>query len=149
MKLIILFFLLSFKAFSSTAFTVEGELIYEDKNNGMTLKTDAGDLSIINKSFNTYGCQNGTFVVVNNLEDTNTYNILEIIQCKKFKDGEDEVTCTKNIDLTCGQPTSYCANGEECIQVWPEAKTFTNKCLLIKSGAIFLYKGNCEVKEPN
>lgn len=149
MKLLILSFLLCFKAYSSTAFTVEGELIYEDKNNGMTLKTDAGDLSIVNKSFNAYGCLNGTFVVVNNLEDSNTYNILEIIQCKKFKEGEEEATCSKNIDLSCGQPTSVCANGEECIQVWPDPKTFTNKCLLIKSGSIFLYKGNCETKEQD
>jgi hypothetical protein len=149
MKLILLSILLSFKAFSSSAFTVDGELIYDDKDKGVTLKTEAGDLAITNKSFNAYGCQTGTFVVVNNFDDNNNYNILEIIQCKKFKEGEKEATCPKNIELSCGQPTSYCTEGEECIQQWPQAKTFDNKCLLIKSGAIFLYKGNCEDKIQN
>lgn len=149
MKLIILSFLLSFKAFSSSAFTVDGELIYDDKDKGVTLKTEAGDLTITNKSFDTYGCQTGTFVVANNFNDNENYNLIEIIQCKKFREGEKEEACTKNIELTCGQPTSYCAEGEECIQVWPEPKTFSNKCLLIKSGSIFLYKGSCEEKNQN
>lgn len=149
MRIILLSFLLSFKAFSSSAFTVEGELIYDDKDKGVTLKTEAGDLPIVNKSFNAFGCQSGTFVVANNFDDNINYNILEIVQCKKFKEGQKEITCTKNIELTCGQPTSYCAEGEECIQLWPEAKTFENKCLLIKSGAIFLYKGSCEDKVQN
>ena len=149
MKLFLIFFLLSFKAFSSAAFTVDGEIIYDDKDNGVTLKTEAGELSIVNKSFDSFGCQNGTFVVVNNLNDENTYTLLEIIQCKKFKSGAQQETCNKNIEVTCGQPTSVCTNGVECIQVWPEPKTFENKCILIKSGAIFLYKGKCEEKTQN
>ena len=150
MKLILFCFLFSFKAFSSSAFTVDGELIYDDKDNGeLTLKTEAGDLNITNKSFDTYGCQSGTFVVVNNFDDNSNYNILEIIQCKKFKSGEQEALCPKNIDFTCGQPTSNCANREICIQQWPEQKTFTNKCDLIKSGAIYLYKGRCEDKRQD
>ncbi len=149
MKLIILFLLVSFRAFSSTAFTVDGELVLDDKDKGLTLKTDTADLSIVNKSFNAFGCLNGTFVVVNNLENNDTFTILEIIQCKKFKEGEKESTCSKNIELSCGQPTSYCTNSDQCIQQWPEPKTFENKCLLIKSGAIYMYKGACEEKNQD
>jgi hypothetical protein len=142
MKLIFAF-LISFNLFSSTAFLVEGQLIGDHSAN-LILRAASGDLTILNKNFNAYGCEQGIFVVENSFDGEDGYTLLDVNQCKKFNDEEVALACPKNLEFVCGRPLTSCAPKEECIQVYPPPRTYPNKCLMIRQGATFLYKGSCQ-----
>lgn len=57
--------------------------------------------------------------------------------------------CTMEYAPVCGQPSMpECPKGHSCPQVMPNPQTYDNECMLIKSKAQFLHKGQCEKDTP-
>ena len=56
--------------------------------------------------------------------------------------------CTEEYNPICGiPPTPQCPPGAYCKMVVPVPTTYSNKCMMEKAGASFLYDGKCSIQE--
>lgn len=77
-----------------------------------------------------------------------TYDNSCIAQCFKvdYKSGacQNIANCNANSGKICGQPPMpECAQGNMCMQVMPEPRTYANECEMISARATRLSNGEC------
>ena len=66
--------------------------------------------------------------------------------CEFADCGSITKACPAVYNPVCGQPPYKCPEGENCAQLMPAPRTYSNKCMLEAAGAEFLHEGECDTE---
>ncbi len=141
-------------SFANVAFNIEGELIILDKMNSpleISITTEDKVYEITNVHLNYTSCEEGEYVIVQNMFPLDTYLLLDVINCIPKADNfelnqKSLMICPEIYMPVCGQPKMpKCEDQRVCIQVMPKPQIFGNFCELKVSDASPLPMEMCDL----